>query len=175
MRTFITMLCLLPAAFNVMAVEPVDDQQLMFYYHIPLGASNQQAAKHQFGLRLDRTTHDPGETVQLDVLEKRPADLDFRLNYDGVQSFSVHGIDYASYLVARAAAAEDETAAEAMPEEAGADTGTDEGGATAQEETGEEEKPADEKTVVQKTLDDLPMGVVFGVMLGIGILAGVGG
>lgn len=167
MRKFITMLCLLPAAFNVMAVEPVDDQQLMFYYHIPLGAANQQAARHQFGLRLDRTTHKPGETVQLDMLEKKPADMDFRMTYDGVQSFSVHGVDYASYLIARAAASEDESADEAVTEE---DTGSTEE-STAQTE----EAPADEKTVVQKTLDDLPIGVIFGVILGVGIIAGVGG
>lgn len=178
MRTLITLICLLPVTFAVMAVEPVDDQQLMLYYHVPLGAGNQQSAKHQFGLRMDRTTHDPRDTVQIDVLEKQQATIDFRMNYDGVQSIRIHGVNYASYLVARAAASdESEEAITSTESDTATGEDTTEGDPTAAtEETAAEEKPAeDEKTIVQQTLDDLPFGVVIGVLLGIGILAGVGG
>ncbi len=168
MRTLLTVLFFVSFSMNVSAIEPVNDQQVMLYYHIPLGADKQHS-KHQFGLRFDNTNHDPREVVQISALDSRPAAMDFRMGYDGVQSIKIHGVDYAAYLIARAAEGEDspvEPVTETRPAE---EVTTAE---TAPEETTE---APEEKGPIQKKLDELPFGVVIGVILGIGIIAGVGG
>jgi hypothetical protein len=146
----------------------------MLYYHIPLGADKQQS-KHQFGLRFDNTSHDPRDVIQLSMLENRPAAFDFRMGYDGVQSIKISGVDYASYLIAKATEGEDtpvEPAVEASPAEEVTTAEPAPAEETAPAETAE--APA-EKGPIQKKLDELPFGVVIGVILGIGIIAGVGG
>jgi len=156
---------------GVFAVEPVNEQQVMLYYHIPLGADRQDNNKHQFGLRFDQTTHEPGDVIQISALENRPAAMDFRMGYDGVQSLKIHGVDYAAYLIARAAEG-DEVPVDAADEQEIPTESTDgEGEATAEtEEPGEPEKSA-----IQTKMDNLPAGVIIGVLLGIGILSGIGG
>lgn len=179
MRSLLTVLFCAFFSINVSAVEPINDQQVMLYYHIPLGADKQHS-KHQFGLRFDNTSHDPRDVVQISTLETRPAALDFRMGYDGVESIKIHGVDYASYLIAKAAEGEDspvDTEVEATTSE---DTAAEE--ATAIDETAATEsapqetaKAPAEKGPIQKKLDELPFGVVIGVILGIGIIAGAGG
>ena len=63
MRTFsaIIALILLCICTNILAVEPVIDQQVTLYYQIPFGGNSHQANKHKFGLRFDQTSHIPGE------------------------------------------------------------------------------------------------------------------
>ena len=151
----------------------------MLYYHIPLGGAKAEDSKHQFGLRLDQTTHDPRNTVHINMLEKRQAAADFRFGYSGMQSLKIHGVDYSGYLVARADAGDEDVKVmeEQAAEEAIEDAITEEGQEAVAEEAGvdQEEKTEDEKGTVQKTLDELPAGVIFGVILGLGILIGVGG
>ena len=167
-------LCFVILSTNVLALEPVDEQQIMLYYHIPLGAENAKQKEHQFGLRLDQTSHDPRETVHINMLERRQAAADFRFGYDGLQSLKIHGVEYAAYLVARAEASEEdvkvieeqpaeEAVSEASPEVAAEETGT------------EQEAETEEEGAIQKKLNELPAGVILGVILGIGILAGIGG
>lgn len=137
----------------------------MLYYQIPLGADKQQS-EHQFGLRFDQTNHDPRDVVQIDVLESRPAAMDFRMGYNGVQSINLHGTDYAKYLIARAA--EDES-----PE--AVDAGSVDESAT-QDETGaaDTSQQGNAKTLTQ-AVSDMPVGVIMGVVIGLLILAGAGG
>lgn len=187
MRAFLILL-FMSVATNVMAVEPVDEQQIMFYYHIPLGADKQHS-KHEFGLRLDQTSHDPRDVVQLNALEIKPAAMDFRMGYDGVQSFEVRGVDYAKYLIARAAEGEEapvepatETPAETAPVEAApaeAATPPAEGEATtepaAAETAATAEVPKEEQGPIAKTISELPVGFFLGAAVGLLILVGAGG
>ena len=186
MRILIALFYLVGFSAGVFAVEPVDEQQVMLYYIIPLDAVRHDNNKHQFGLRLDQTSHDPGDVIQISTLEKRPAALDFRMGYDGVQSLKLHGVDYAAQLIARAAE-DDQSPAGATtesPETAAQQPATTgEGEQTPEtpaaegegEQAAETEEPQEKKTVVQEKIDALPFGVVIGVLLGVGVLAGLGG
>ena len=173
MRTLLTILFLMSLSLNVSAIEPINDQQVMLYYHIPLGGDKQHS-KHQFGLRFDNTNHDPRDVIQINALETRPAAFDFRMGYGGVQSIKISGVDYASYLIAKAAEGEN------SPAEPMTETPSDEE-ITATEPVPAETEPTEtaevpvEKGPIQQKLDELPFGVVIGVILGIGIIAGVGG
>jgi hypothetical protein len=176
MRILISVSCLLVFySMNLFAVEPIDEQQIMLYYQVPLGAANSQDSKHQFGLRFDRITHAPGEDVQISTLENRPAAMDFRMGYDGIKSVKIHGVDYASYLIARAA--EGETAPAKTEPAAGADTkDTPAAAAPAEGATTETSgAPKEGKSPIQDALGDVPFGVYIGVIIGIVIIAGVGG
>lgn len=148
------------------AIEPVNEHQLMLYYEVPFGSNSRAGDNHSFGLRLDQTSHAPREVVTLDHLKDKTAVLDFRAGQRGVESFKVHGVDYANRLfVARAATeegAEDTGAAETTAE--------DEGAAADTTEPVEKE----EKTEFEKKLAEVPIGVVIGGLLFIGILAGAG-
>ena len=168
MRILLTVLFFVSFSMHVSAIEPVNDQQVMLYYHIPLGADKQHS-KHQFGLRFDNTNHDPRDVVQISTLEARPATMDFRMGYDGVQSIRIHGVDYAAYLIARAAEGED------SPVEPVTEAQTAEEVTTAETAPAEIAEAPEEKGPIQKKLEELPFGVVIGVMLGIGIIAGIGG
>ena len=172
MRILIALICLVVFSTGVYAVEPVDEQQVMLYYVIPLDADRQDNNKHQFGLRFDQTTHNPGDVIRISTLESRPAALDFRMGYEGVQSLKIHGVDFASRLIARAAEGEENPADVTAEPETTAETPAtgDEG-----EQTAETEEPKEKKTVVQEKIDELPFGVIMGVILGVGILAGFGG
>ena len=168
---------------SVQAVEPVTDHQVMLYYYIPLGADNNEQKQHKFGLRFDRSMHDPRQAVDVSSVVNRPAVLDLQFQPKSkALAFKVNGIDYTErFYVQRADAAEGEvTEVEAATEEAGVAEGevaaeeeatTDTG--TADAEQVKEEKQ--EKTIVQQTLDELPFGVIMGVGIGIAIFAGVGG
>ena len=185
MRTFFTILFFMFVSMNAFAVEPIDEQQVMLYYEVPLGASSPQQSQHQFGLRLDRTSHDPYEAVQISDLSKRTAALDFRMGYEGMQSLKIYGKDYASYLVARAAEGEEapvkpaaETPAESAPAEAASPPA--EGKATtepaaAAEKTTTAEAPGEEKGPIAKKIGELPFGMFIGVAVGLVILTGAGG
>lgn len=185
MRILIALICLVGFSTGVLAVEPVDEQQVMLYYVIPLDADRHDNNKHQFGLRLDQTTHNPGDVIQISALEKKQAALDFRMGYDGVPTLKLHGVDYAAWLIARAAE-DDNTPAGAAPESPESKTEqpatTTEGGQAAEtaaggegEQPAESGEPKEKKTALQEKIDELPFGVIFGVLLGIGVLAGVGG
>lgn len=165
-------------SMNVYAVEPVDEQQVMVYYSIPLGADNPQDSKHQFGLRFDQVMHDPRQDVHISTLEGKTAAMDFRMDYDGIKSLKIHGVDYASYLIARAAEGEKapvktETATGATTEATPAATENKSAEGAKPAETAE--APKQEKGPIQQVIGDLPFGVFIGVIIGIGILSGVGG
>ncbi len=174
-------LLILSVVSNVMAVEPVMEQQIMVYYQIPFGGSDQHANKHKFGLRLDRTSHGPYETVQLGNLMKKPAMFDFQMRHAEDYTFKIHGVDYTKKLLAQRADAEegDEVSAETATDieadmeaeaEAGAET------AVADEEVSDEapEETEKEKTDIQKAIGGAPVGVFIGVILLGVLLVGAG-
>ncbi len=182
MRTLFILLFLSAISFNVHAVEPVDEQQLMLYYEIPIGAGDKKHDKHQFGLRLDNTNHEPGADVHINELYRKNGALDFRMGYDGVESIKVHGVDYTSYLIAKAAAGEgeeavEEPAVEEVPAEAApADTAAPEAEAAPAEAEAADTAPAETaQTPAEDSLKDVPVGVYLGVILGVLIFAGAGG
>lgn len=198
MRIFTTVLSfmLISLCTSVQAVEPVTDHQVMLYYYIPIGADNYEQKQHKFGLRFDRTMHDPREAVDISAVVNRPAMFDLQFQQKNRPlAFKVNGIDVTERIyVQRADTAEGEAAgaeaameedAAAMKEEAAMEEATEtEGEVAAEGETATEtaatggEKPEDkkaEKSVVEKTLDDLPFGVIMGVGIGIAIFAGAGG
>jgi hypothetical protein len=172
MRISIALICLVVFSTVVYAVEPVDEQQVMLYYIIPLDADKHDNNNHQFGLRFDQTTHNPGDVTQISTLESRPAALDFRMGYKGVQSLKIHGVDYASQLIARAAEGEEAPADVTTEPETTAETPAAGGEG---EQAAETEEPKEKKTEVQEKIDALPFGVIIGVLLGVGFLVGVGG
>ena len=195
MRKYSTILFLtvLSVCLNAMAIGPVNDQQIMLYYNIPLGGNSPQDREHKFGLRFDQTTSEPGEITDFDILMKKPAMFDLQSSHEGAYTFKIHGTDYTDKLaVYRADEAEKPKAETAADKETGANTeaatkakpGAEtetttkaEAGAETkgEAETGEAPAEEDKRTIVQKTLDELPFGVVIGVGLLIGLLAGVGG
>ena len=161
---------------NVFAVEPVDEQQVMFYYQIPIGADKQHS-KHEFGLRFDQTSHDPREDVRINALQSKPAAMDFRMGYDGVKAIDIHGVDYAKYFIARAAEGEDTPPAGG--DEPAADTSTGNGEDTSAETTSESAQTASDQDKkepgqISSMISNAPVGVGIGVIIGLVILAGGG-
>lgn len=153
--------------FPAYAVEPVDDQQILMYYEIPLGGISKNSKKHQFGLRLDRTQNLPGEVTQLGQLVKKPALMNLQKRKNESITFKIHGVDFTNRL--KAHQADENESSEAVAENGGTDEQTE------TDATVETPSPEDDKTVVQKTLDELPKGVIIGVAIGIVLLAGIGG
>jgi hypothetical protein len=132
------------------AIEPVLDQHAMFYYQVPLGASNSHEARHNFGFRFDRTMMQPGEIIQYQSLMRDPAVVDIRMGYDGIRELQLNGIDYVErYYVLNGANAE------------GTENGNGEGGTT------EEKKPG-----LDELMHSIPTGVLIGGAIGIAILSG---
>lgn len=187
--TMVLSFILISLCSSVQAVEPVTDHQVMLYYYIPFGADNNVDKQHKYGLRFDRTMHDPREAVDISSVVNRPAMFDLQFQHNNrPMAFKVNGIDVTQRLyVQRADAAEGEdtgagAAMEGEPamEEAGAneedvaaegEATTETGAAEVKQE--EAEKP--KKSIVQQTMDDLPFGVIMGVGIGIAIFAGAGG
>jgi len=148
------------------AIEPVNDRQFMLYYEVPFGGNSSAGDNHSFGLRLDQTSHAPRDVVTLDQLKDKQAVLDFRAGRKGVESVRIHGVEYVNELfVARAAT-----------EEGTDDTGAAEAPAEGEEAVADTAEPVEEeeKTEFEKKLAEVPLGVVIGGLLFIGILAGGG-
>jgi len=191
MRNYSAMLFLivLSVCSNVMAVEPVTDQQVMLYYSIPLGGNNPQNKEHKFGLRFDQTTHAPREITEFSNLMKKPATFDLQTGHKNAYTLKIHGVDYTEKLAVYRADAEGKvetdvktgTDTEAPPvAKTGTEAADTEAATGVEAEAGAAEAPAetpaeDKRTIVQKTLDELPFGVIIGGILLIGIVAGVGG
>jgi len=175
MRKFSTAisLLLLCISSNILAVEPVIDQQVMLYYQIPFGGNNHQANKHNFGLRFDQTSHMPGDITDFSDVMKKPAMFDLQMGHKQALAFKVNGVDYTEkFSTQHAAEAESsDTEVETVTEENGG--GEEEAVAEGEDEAVEEKK--EEKTTVQKTIDELPFGVILGVIVFAGILGGLGG
>ena len=131
---------------NGHAIEPVFDQQAMFYYQVPLGASNNRDARHNFGFRFDRYAMQPGEVIQYQDLMRQQAVINIQMGYAGLQELQLNGIDYAEYFYVQNEAATEEPGAE----------NTDAG------ESGEGTATEEKKSGVDAFMNKVPFGVVMG-------------
>jgi len=113
LKVFGLFLSLIIISISSHAVEPVLDQQGLFYFNMTFDAGSSKKAEHEFGFRLDRTLLQPGETMTMNQLEGKPAVFNLKLNDNGLKSFELNGIDYSEeYFVARA---DGDTEVEAQP------------------------------------------------------------
>ncbi len=143
-----------------LAFEPELQQQGMFYINVSFDAGQTTKTKHHFGFRLDQGLVEPGQTMMLSTLVKKPAALDIQYTNTGMQAFNVHGINYLQeVLVARGAEAGGEETV--VNEEPAADT---------------TEAEAEQDTAVVEAAPVRDLDVKFGVVIGlaIGILAVAG-
>jgi LPS O-antigen subunit length determinant protein (WzzB/FepE family) len=105
-------LLLIFISINSYAVEPVLDQQGMFYFSMTFDAGQSTKTEHDFGFRLDRTLVQPGETMTMQQLADKPAVFNLKMNNNGLKAFELNGVDYSTeYYVSRAEGEE----AEAQP------------------------------------------------------------
>ncbi len=103
LKVFSLLLSLVFVSMNVNAVEPVLDQQGMFYFNMSFDAGTSTKTESDFGFRLDRTLSQPGETMGMNQLADKPAVFNLKLNNNGLKAFELNGIDYSTeYYVSRA-------------------------------------------------------------------------
>lgn len=141
---------------NSWAVEPIDDQQVIFYYQIPFGGIKKADNSHKFGFRIDRVSVDRltgqySDSLTFNDLMKRPASLDLQMGHQGIAAFKMHGYDYLPQLISQADD-EDGENGEVNSQENG--------------EASETEKGEEKKYLKLPELDQTN----FGVLLGVGIL-----
>ncbi len=141
---------------NSWAVEPLDDQQVIFYYQIPFGGIKKADNSHKFGFRIDRVSVDRltgqySDSLTFNDLMKRPASLDLQMGHQGIAAFKMHGYDYLPQLISQAD-----------------DEGGENGEVNSQEngEASETEKGEEKKYLKLPELNQTN----FGVLLGVGIL-----
>ncbi len=106
-------LSLVIISINTHAVEPVLDQQGLFYFNMTFDTGSSVKPEHDFGFRFDRTLTQPGDTMMLNQLADKPAVFNLKLNKNGLKAFELNGLDYSEeYFVARA---DGDTEVEAQP------------------------------------------------------------
>ena len=114
-KVFLLFLSLIIVSINSHAVEPVLDQQGIFYFNMTFDAGQSTKTEHDFGFRLDRVLMQPGETMTMNQLADKPAVFNLKLNDNGLKAFELNGVDYSTeYYVARAEGEE----VEAQPKKA---------------------------------------------------------
>ncbi len=142
---------------NGWAVEPIDDQQAIFYYQIPFGGIKKADNSHKFGFRIDRVavdrlTGEYSDSLTFNDLMKRPASLDLQMGHQGIAAFKMHGYDYLPHLISR------------VDDEGGQD-GVENGEADGQE-NGEasktEEGEKEELLKFSEVLDQTTVGLIIG-------------
>jgi len=141
---------------NSWAVEPLDDQQVIFYYQIPFGGIKKADNSHKFGFRIDRVSVDRltgqySDSLTFNDLMKRPASLDLQMGHQGIAAFKMHGYDYLPQLISQA---DDESGENG-------EVNSQENGEASETEKGEEKKYLKLPELDQTN---------FGVLLGVGIL-----
>ena len=114
LKVFGLFLSLIFISINSYAVEPVLDQQGMFYFSMTFDAGHSTKTEHDFGFRLDRSLVQPGETMTMQQLADKPAVFNLKLNNNGLKAFELNGVDYSTeYYVSRVEG--DEAEVEAQP------------------------------------------------------------
>ncbi len=115
LKVFWLFLSLIFISINSYAVEPVLDQQGMFYFSMTFDAGQPTKTEHDFGFRLDRSLVQPGETMTMQQLADKPAVFNLKMNNNGLKAFELNGVDYSTeYYVSRAEGEE----VEAQPKKA---------------------------------------------------------
>ncbi len=146
-------LSLILVSVNSYAVEPILDQQGMFYFNLSFDAGQTTKTEHDFGFRFDRALVQPGENMTMSQLTAKPAVFNLKLNKNGLKAFELNGIDY-SYedYVYRGAEGGD------------AKTGAAKTAAKTADEA--EAQPVPETTAEPKKKINVPLGVIIGVLIG---------
>ncbi len=184
MRIQMVLLALLTFTWPTLsqAFEPVNEVHAMLYYQISFGgkhgAKQTGSHRHGFGLRLDKASYQPGQMIEQYALFNKPAVVDLRFSHQGAESFTVAGMDYLN-LYRR------HNASEAGVSEEDGKIAAATGDATAEEEEGTEDDEGRKPNPAAKfardfadtlggVLDRAPKGVIIGVGIAVGLLAGVG-
>lgn len=141
---------MLAGATPSMADGLVSEPHALVYYQFPFSGDAPDTRAH-FGLRLDRTVREAGQTVEFSALMPRPAVMDLRFGERGMESFSLAGVDYLARYRTLQADEEQKTSAD--------DT------AKSGDKKPEEEE---DKLTMGKVLDNTPPGYLIGA--GIGLL-----
>ena len=154
--TLVSLFAMFMITSNSWAVEPIDDQQVIFYYQIPFGGIKKADNSHKFGFRIDRVSVDRltgqySDSLTFNDLMKRPASLDLQMGHQGIAAFKMHGYDYLPQLISQVD-----------------DEGGENGEADGQEngEASETEKSEEKEYLKLPELNQTN----FGVLLGVGIL-----
>ncbi len=158
--TLVSLFAMFMITSNSWAVEPIDDQQVIFYYQIPFGGIKKADNSHKFGFRIDRVSVDRltgqySDSLTFNDLMKRPASLDIQMGHQGIAAFKMHGYDYLPQLISQV-------------DDQGGQDGGENGEADGQEngEASKAEKNEDDKYVKLPELNQTS----FGLLLGVGIL-----
>ncbi len=154
--TLVSLFAMFMITSNSWAVEPIDDQQVIFYYQIPFGGIKKADNSHKFGFRIDRVSVDRltgqySDSLTFNDLMKRPASLDLQMGHQGIAAFKMHGYDYLPQLISQA----DDEGGE------NGEVNNQENGEASETEEGEEKKYLKLPELDQTN---------FGVLLGVGIL-----
>ncbi|MCH8080093.1 MAG: hypothetical protein IH836_00835 [Proteobacteria bacterium] len=154
--TLVSLFAMFMITSNSWAVEPIDDQQVIFYYQIPFGGIKKADTSHKFGFRIDRVSVDRltgqySDSLTFNDLMKRPASLDLQMGHQGIAAFKMHGYDYLPQLISQA-------------DDEGGENG--EVNSQGNGEASETEKGEEKKYLKLPELDQTN----FGVLLGVGIL-----
>jgi hypothetical protein len=159
--------CLLLGPAYVQAQETIIDAHAMFYFRVAFDGGSASEREPTFGFRMDQVAYQSHRPLQYRSLLQRPAMLGLSMNRHGLQSFQLSGTDYLQrYRVHHAG--EDDTGAGAEEQ---ATTG----------EAGEEEPPQAPKMMrdvgdtVTYLVEEAPGGFIIGAVIGVVLLAGVGG
>ncbi len=155
---------------NGWAVEPIDDQQAMFYYQIPFGGIKKADNLHKFGFRIDRVTVDRltgqySDSLTFNDLMKRPASLNIQMGHQGIAALKMHGYDYLPQLISQV-------------DDQGGQDGGENGEADGQEndEAGEtKEGEKEELLKFSDVLDQTTVGFLIGGLILALVLGGAGG
>lgn len=131
-------------SINSHAIEPVLDQQAIFYFDFTFDTSQKTKYKHHFGLRLDHAWHTPGDNITVGQLLAKPAIISLRMNNHGLQALELNGIDYAHY----------DSIYHATEDSAKTNNGT-------------ETQPLPERVEQPKKKLEIPLGVIIGGLIGI--------
>lgn len=103
LKVFSLFLSLMIFSVNSLAVEPVLDQQSMFYFNMTFDAGTSKKTEHDFGFRFDRTLMQYDEVITMNQLNDSPAVFNLKLSSNGIEAFELNGLDYSQEIyVARA-------------------------------------------------------------------------
>ena len=103
LKVFSLFLSLMIFSVNSLAVEPILDQQGMFYFNMTFDAGTSKKTEHDFGFRFDRALIQPDETITMNQSTDSPAVFNLKLSDNGLKAFELNGLDYSQEIyVARA-------------------------------------------------------------------------
>jgi hypothetical protein len=156
---------MLTVAAPVAAGDLISEPHALVYYQLPFSGKAPDTHSH-FGLRMDRTLREAGQTLDYQELMLRPAVMDLRFNDSGMESLKFGGVDYlAQYQTLKADEEQKaEGTAAAAPEKA-----------TDKAKTEEKPKSEEDKLTIDKVMNSIPPGYFIGAGIGILLVVGVGG